>query len=281
MRREIVVIIGTGGMGLAIARRLGSGKTLLLGDANPETLDRAAQALRGEGHSVHVRAVDVSTPESVAALADAAAELGPVTAIAHTAALSPAQAPVDVILRVDLVGTALVLDEFARVVAPGGAAVVVASMAGHLLPPLPKEHERALAITPTSELLALEFLGPDRIDHPAAAYGIAKRGNMLRVQHAAVRWGARRARVNSISPGIVFTAMSHEELAGEQGDVMRRMIDDSAAGRAGTPDDIADAAAFLLGPHAGFITGADLLVDGGVVASVRSRKAAKSMGRMR
>lgn len=274
MRHEVAVIIGTGGMGMAIARRLGSGKTLLLADFNKEALDRAAGTLRGEGHSVHVHPVDVSLPESVAALAAAAAELGPVTTVAHTAGLSPEQAPVDAILRVDLLGTALVLDEFVRVIAPGGAAVIVASMAGHLTAPLPPEQERALATTSTSELLALEFLGPDQIEHPATAYGVAKHANVLRVRSAAASWGAAQARVNSISPGVISTAIGRQELTGEAGGAVRWLIENSATGRLGTPDDIAAAAAFLLGPDAGFITGTDLLVDGGVIASVRSIRSA-------
>lgn len=271
MTHPVTVIIGTGGMGLAIARRLGSGKTLVLADFNKEALDRAAETLRTEGHSVHAHPVDVSVPESVAALATAAAELGPVTAVAHTAGLSPAQAGADAILRVDLLGTALVLDEFARVIAPGGAAVVVASLAGHLIAPLPPEQERALVTTPTSELLALDFLGPDRIDQPTIAYMIAKRANVLRVQSAAMSWGAAQARVNSVSPGVISTPMGRQEMAGETGEVTRGLIESSATGRVGTPDDIAAAAAFLLGPDAGFITGTDLLVDGGAIASVRSK----------
>jgi NAD(P)-dependent dehydrogenase (short-subunit alcohol dehydrogenase family) len=272
MRRDVAVIVGAGGMGLAIGRRLGSGKAVLLADFDARTLDNAAAALRDEGHRVHVHPVDVSVPESVAALAAAAADLGPVTVIAHTAGLSPAQAPVEAILRVDLLGTALVLDEFARVVAPGGAAVMVASMAGHLIGPLPPADERALATTPASELLALPFLAPERLDHPAVAYGIAKRANVLRVQSAAAGWAAAPARVNSVSPGVISTAMGRQELAGEAGELMREMIANSAAGRVGTPDDVAAAAAFLCGPDAGFITGTDLLVDGGVVASVRATR---------
>jgi NAD(P)-dependent dehydrogenase (short-subunit alcohol dehydrogenase family) len=270
MKQEVAVVIGTGGIGMAIARRLGSGKTLLLADFNKEILDNAAEVLRAEGHRVHVQPVDVSTPESVAALGAAAAELGPVTTVAHTAGLSPVQAPVDAVLRVDLLGTALVLDEFARIIAPGGAAVVVASMAGHFAAPLPPEHERALATTPAAELLALDFLGPDQISEPAVAYMVAKRANVLRVQAAAVSWGAAQARVNSISPGVISTPMGQQELDGESGEGIRALVENSATGRMGTPYDIAAAAAFLLGPDASFITGTDLLVDGGVVASVRS-----------
>lgn len=268
MDRDVAVIIGVGGMGLAIARRVGSGRTVLLADFNEETLRQAAEQLRGEGHDVRERTVDVSDAASVTSLADDAAELGRVTHLAHTAGLSPVQATVPAILRVDLLGVALVLDEFAPVVAPGGAAVIIASMAAHLMGALPPEQEAALATTPSERLLELPFLASDRLTDPGAAYGIAKRANVLRVRAAANAWGLRHARINSVSPGVVSTPMGRQELAGESGAVMRGMIENSATNRVGTPDDIADAAEFLLGQRATFITGADLLVDGGVVASI-------------
>ncbi|GAA1645220.1 SDR family oxidoreductase [Actinoplanes couchii] len=264
---SVVVVIGVGGMGESIARRQGTGKHLVLADFNTDTLERVAGTLRGEGYTVTTAQVDVGDHTSVAALADTAAALGPVTQVAHTAGLSPVQAPADAILRVDLLGVALVLDEFARVIAPGGAGVVIASMAGALSAGrIPAELEAALATTPTAELLALPHLGPD----PAAAYGIAKRANQLRIHAASLAWGARGARVNSISPGVIATPMGQEELAGASGTSMRAMIDASGTGRLGTAADIAAAAAFLLGPESTFITGTDLLVDGGVVAAVRA-----------
>jgi NAD(P)-dependent dehydrogenase (short-subunit alcohol dehydrogenase family) len=268
---DVAVIVGAGGMGVAIVRRIGAGRTLLLADHDEKSLAATADALRGEGHHVVTRHVDVAEPASVASLAAAAAALGPVTHLVHTAGLSPVQASPAEILRVDLLGVALVLDEFERVVAPRGAGVVIASTAAHLVAPLPPEHEGALATTPPAELLALPFLSPDVLEaagrwNGAQAYGLAKRANIVRVRAAALSWGRRGARVNSVSPGVISTSMGRQELAGTWGASMRRLIDNAPAGRVGTPDDVADAVSFLLGPQAGFITGTDLVVDGGSVA---------------
>jgi NAD(P)-dependent dehydrogenase (short-subunit alcohol dehydrogenase family) len=265
---EVLVVIGVGGMGQAIARRLGSGKTVLLADNNEAVLASVAGSLAAEGHHVESRTVDVSLPESVRGLAEYAASLGDVTQVAHTAGLSPAQAPAEAILAVDLLGTALVLQEFGEVIAPGGAGVVIASMAGHMFPPLTAEQERALAHNPPNELLKLDVVSG--ISEPAMAYPIAKQANHIRVRAASVQWGRRGARINSISPGIISTPMGQQELASPVGDGMRAMIAMSGSGRIGTPDDIAAATAFLLGPEATFITGTDLLVDGGVIAAVKA-----------
>jgi NAD(P)-dependent dehydrogenase (short-subunit alcohol dehydrogenase family) len=265
---EVLVVIGVGGMGQAIARRLGAGKTVLLTDNNEETLAAVAAALSAEGHRVESRRVDVSSPESVHGLAEHAASLGSVTQLAHTAGLSPSQACAETILAVDLLGVALVLDEFGDIVAPGGAGVVIASMSGNMIPALPAEQGHALAYTSSRELLDLDFV--QRLNHPGYAYAIAKQANQLRVRAASVRWGRRGARINSISPGIISTPMTHQELASPVGDGMRAMIAMSATQRIGTADDIAAATAFLLGPEASFITGVDLLVDGGVVAAAKA-----------
>jgi NAD(P)-dependent dehydrogenase (short-subunit alcohol dehydrogenase family) len=271
--REVLVVTGVGGMGEAIARRLGAGKTVLLADYNEETLASATESLSAAGHHVESRGIDVSSPESVHGLAEYAASLGSVTQLAHTAGLSPSQASSEAILAVDLVGVALVLDAFGEVIAPGGAGVVIASMSGHLVPPLTAEQEHALARNPARELLQLEFVSPQTLTHPGYAYAIAKQANHIRVRAASVQWGRRGARINSISPGIISTPMGQQELASPVGDGMRSMIAASGTGRVGTADDIACAVAFLLGPDATFITGTDLLVDGGVIAAVKSGSA--------
>jgi len=208
MNPEVAVVIGVGGIGQAIARRQGSGKSLLLADFNESSLEAAAKALELGGHRVATRRVDVSSRDSVRALATAAASLGSVVQLVHTAGLSPVQASAQAVLAVDLVGVALVLDEFGRVVAPGGAGVVVSSMAGYMPPPLPREQEDALAGTPADELLRLPMLSASAVPNSGVAYGLSKRANHLRVQAAAPTWGERGARINSISPGIISTPMA-------------------------------------------------------------------------
>ncbi|MFJ9173603.1 SDR family oxidoreductase [Streptomyces sp. NPDC102360] len=269
MSKPVVVVIGVGGMGREIARRQGAGARLVVADFDGELLAAAADELTADGYEVTPVRVDVSDRASVAALAGQCAGLGPVTQVAHTAGLSPVQAPTAAVLAVDLLGVALVLEEFGEVVAAGGAGVVIASMAGHMAP-LPPEVEAALRSTPTDELLGLPFLRPDALSDPGAAYALAKRANHLRVRAASLAWGARGARVNSVSPGVISTRMGRAELAGESGARMRALIEGSGTGRAGTPNDIAEATSFLLSPASSFITGTDLLVDGGVVAAFLS-----------
>ncbi len=268
--KDVIVVIGAGGIGQAIARRQGTGKTVLLADINPNILDEAAKALKAAGHQVAAQQVDVSSHQSLRSLADAAAGMGNVLQAITTAGLSPVQASTTAVLKVDLLGVALFLEEFGRVIAPGGAGLVISSMAGYMLPPLPAEQNEALARTPADELLQLPMLGPDAVPNSGAAYGISKRANQLRVQAAAIDWGKRGARINSISPGIILTPLAEQEMAGPGGPGYRAMIEASAARRVGTTDEVASAAAYLLGPEAGFITGSDLLIDGGVIAAMRA-----------
>ena len=189
------------------------------------------------------------------------------TGLIHAAGVSPSQASPETILKVDLYGTALVLEEFGNIIAAGGAGVVISSQSGHRLPALPAEQNKALATTAVEELLRLPFLQPDKLTDSLHAYQISKRGNSLRVMAEAVRWGKRGARVNTISPGIIMTPLAKDELAGPRGAGYRRMIEASSAGRAGTPDEVATVGALLMGPDGGFITGSDFLMDGGVTAA--------------
>jgi NAD(P)-dependent dehydrogenase (short-subunit alcohol dehydrogenase family) len=258
---DTVVIVGAGAMGMAAARRLGLGRQVVLADYASERLDPAAQMLGGEGYRVDAMVVDVGDRAGVERLASEAARRGRLAAVVHTAGVSGQQASSRDIFRINLLGTAHVLDAFVDAASPGTVLTCIASMAGYRSP-VPPAVERALATTPTAELLAVAAFDLDSPD-TRTAYHLAKRGVQLRVQAAAAAWGARGARVNSISPGIIVTPMSTFELTGPAGADMRELIEYSPAGRVGTPDDIAAAVAFLSGPEASFITGTDLLVDGG------------------
>jgi NAD(P)-dependent dehydrogenase (short-subunit alcohol dehydrogenase family) len=264
---EVIVVIGPGSIGQAIARRVSLGKLVLLADVRAENAEAAAKTLSEAGFEVKTAQVDVSSRESVHALADLAASLGPVKGVIHAAGVSPTQAAPETILKVDLYGTAVVLEEFGNVIAPGGSAVVIASQSGHRLPALTEAQNKDLALTPADDLLALPMLQPDQVKDPLHAYQVSKRGNSLRVMAEAVRWGKRGARVNTISPGIIFTPLAKDEFAGPRGPGYRRMIEISASGRVGTPDEVANVAALLMGPEGGFITGSDFLMDGGVTAA--------------
>jgi len=263
----VLVVIGAGQIGQAIARRVGVGKHVLLADMRPDNANAAAEVLGNAGYEVSVATVDVSSREDVHALIERAVGIGDITGLIHSAGVSPSQASPTTILKVDLYGTALVLEEFGNVIARGGAGVVIASQSGHRLPPLTIEHNKALATTPAEELLSLPFLQPNQVTDSLHAYQLAKRGNSLRVMAEAVRWGKRGARINAISPGIIMTPLAKEDLTGPRGEGYRRMIQVSVAGRAGTPDEVGTVGALLMGPDGGFITGSDFLMDGGVTAA--------------
>src|SRR5271157_2634494 len=232
-----------------------------------KTRMRAAEILGNAGYEVSVATVDASSREGVDALVEASTGLGEVTGLIHAAGVSPTQASPAMILKVDLYGTALVLEEFGNVIARGGAGVVIASQSGHRLPALTIEQNKALATTPVEELLSLPFLQPDQVTDSLHAYQLAKRGNSLRVMAEALRWAKRGARVNTISPGIIRTPLAKDELTGPRGEGYRRMIESSPVGRAGTPDEVGTVGALLMGADGGFISGSDFLMDGGVTAS--------------
>ena len=266
---EVIVVIGPGSIGQAIARRVSAGKHVLLADLRPENADAAAEVLSNAGFDVSTAFLDVSSRESVHALVQTASALGDVSGVIHAAGVSPSQASPQTILSVDLYGTALVLEEFGNVMAPGGSGVVIASQSGHRLGALTAEEDAALATTPADELLTLPMLQPDRVKDSLHAYQLSKRGNSLRVMAEAVRWGKRGARVNTISPGIIITPLAKDELTGPRGEGYRRMVELCPAGRAGTPDEVGTVGALLMGPEGGFITGGDFLMDGGVTAAYR------------
>jgi len=266
-RGDVIVVIGPGSIGQAIARRVGVGKRLLLADLRQENAEAAAEVLSNAGYQASTTTVDVSSRESVHALVEKATALGNVTGVIHAAGVSPSQAAPAMILTVDLYGTALVLEELGNVIASGGSGVVIASQSGHRLGALTAEQDQALALTPADELLSIPFLRPDKVKDSLHAYQLSKRGNSLRVMAEAVRWGRRGARLNTISPGIIITPLAKDELTGPRGEGYRRMIELCPVGRAGTPDEVGAVAALLMGPDGAFITGSDFLMDGGVTAS--------------
>jgi len=215
---NVLVVIGAGQIGQAIARRVGVGKHVLLADMRPDNANAAVEVLGNVGYEVSAATVDVSSRKAVHALVETATNLGDVTGLIHAAGVSPSQASPATILKVDLYGTALVLEEFGNIIARDGAGVVIASQSGHRLPPLTIEQNRALATTPVEELLSLPFLQPDQLMDSLHAYQLAKHGNSLRVMAEAVRWGKRGARINAISPGIITTPLAKDELNGPRGE---------------------------------------------------------------
>lgn len=264
---KVIVVIGPGSIGQAIARRVSVGKHLLLADLRQENADAAAKTLSEAGFEVSTMTVDVSSRTSVEALVAKAISLGDVHGVIHAAGVSPSQATPETILKIDLYGTALILEEFGKVIAEGGSGVVIASQSGHRLPPLSTEQSHALATTPVEELLKLPMLQPDQVKDSLHAYQVSKRGNSLRVMFEAVRWGKRGARINTISPGIIMTPLAKDELSGPRAAGYLNMIDGCPAKRAGTPDEVGNVASLLMGTDGSFITGSDFLMDGGVTAS--------------
>ncbi|MEU4216923.1 SDR family oxidoreductase [Actinoplanes sp. NPDC026623] len=264
---DVVVVTGAGGMGQAVARRIGSGRTVILADAVPDLLGRAVDLLLAEGYAAKGQVADVSDAHATAELAGAAAAEGRLIAVVHTAGVSAATATVQRIMEVDLLGTAHVIDAFEAVATRGTSLVCVASMAGHHAT-LSRDQEAALATAPAAELLSLDVVrsaGADRV----AAYILAKRANQVRVQAAALAWNRRGARINTVSPGVVSTPMARAEQQGPTGGHMMAMLDACGIGRTATPGEIAEVVAFLTGPGSLYLTGTDILVDGGQAAWLR------------
>ena len=267
--RDVIALLGAGSMGTAIARRIAAGKTILLGDISEKNLERVSNDLRTSGYAVETMAVNALDKASVEAFAEKAASMGPVKYFIDTAGASPNQTSPEHILQLDMVGTGYAVDAFGRVMAPGGAGLIISSQTGYMYP-IPNETELEILKTPTEGLMDLPIIKDVAMQNSGLAYMIAKRVNHLQAQKAAATtWKARRARINTISPGVIVTPLAYDEFAAA-GEGYQKMIDSSAAERTGTSDEIAEAGAFLLGEHAGFITGTDLLIDGGVIAAIRT-----------
>lgn len=267
MDKEVVLWTGAGQIGMAIARRIGFGKKILVGDRSLSNAEAIAETMNAAGFDVEPFEMDLSDRSSILAMISRAQELGEIKAMINAAGVSPSQAPVEAILSVDLYGTAVLLEEVGKVIAPGGVGVTISSQSGKRMPQLTAEEDRLLATTPVEELLDLPMLQPDRIQDTLHAYQLAKRCNEKRVMFEAVRWGERGARINSISPGIIVTPLAVDEFNGPRGDFYKNMFAKCPAGRPGTADEVGALAELIMGPQGAFITGSDFLIDGGATAS--------------
>ena len=265
--KNVMILTGAGQIGMAIARRMGYGMKIVIGDKRPENAQAVSQIMNQAGFDTVAREMDLSSRESVKALIAEAQKYGPITMLVNAAGVSPSQAPIEAILKVDLYGTAVLLEEVGKVIAPGGVGVTISSQSGHRMKQLTPEEDAQLACTPTEELLKLEILQPGNIRDTLHAYQLAKRCNEKRVMAESVKWGERGARVNSISPGIIVTPLALDEFNGPRGDFYKNMFAKCPAGRPGTADEVANVAELLMSGKGAFITGADFLIDGGATAS--------------
>lgn len=265
--KEVMLWTGAGQIGMAIARRLGYGKKIVVGDKSLENAMAIAKIMNDAGYDVEPMEMDLSSRESILKLLEKAQSYGPITMMVNAAGVSPSQAPVEAILKVDLYGTAVLLEEVGKVIADGGVGVTISSQSGHRMKQLTPEEDKMLAMTPTEELLKLDMLQPENIGDTLRAYQMAKRCNEKRVMAESVKWGKRGARINSISPGIIVTPLAIDEFNGPRGDFYKNMFQKCPAGRPGTADEVANVAELLMGPQGAFITGADFLIDGGATAS--------------
>lgn len=265
--KNVLLLTGAGQIGMAIARRMGYGMKLIVGDYKRENAETIAQILNNAGFDAEAMEMDLSSRDSIQAMIARGQKYGPITMLVNAAGLSPSQAPIEEILKVDLYGTAVLLEEVGKVIAPGGVGVTISSQSGHRMPALSPEEDEALACTPTEELLSLGLLQPERIRDTLHAYQLAKRCNEKRVMAEAVKWGRRGARLNSISPGIIVTPLAIDEFNGPRGEFYKDMFARCPAGRPGTADEVANVAELLMSSKGAFITGADFLIDGGATAS--------------
>lgn len=267
MKKDVMIVTGAGQISMAIARRVGYGKKIVLGDKNKGNCEAIARIMTDAGYDVEPFEMDLSSRESILAMIGKAQEYGEIKYMVNGAGVSPSQASIETILRVDLYGTAVLLEEVGKVIAEGGAGVTISSQSGWRMPQLTPEQDRMLAVTPTEELLGLEILKPENIRDTLHAYQMAKRCNEKRVMYECVRWGERGARLNDIAPGIIVTPLAIDEFNGPRGDFYKNMFAKCPAGRPGTADEMANIAELLMSDAGAFITGSTFLADGGATAS--------------
>lgn len=264
---DVLILTGAGQIGMAIARRIGFGKKIVIGDKNIENAKAIANTMTNAGFDTLPLEVDISSRKSILSMIDEAKKYGDITALVNAAGVSPSQASIETILKVDLYGTAVLLEEVGKVIKNGGVGVTISSQSGHRMPALSVEEDEQLAMTPTEELLNLEILQPENIKDTLHAYQMAKRCNVKRVMSESVKWGERGARINSISPGIIVTPLAIDEFNGPRGDFYKNMFAKCPAKRPGTADEVANVAELIMNPQGAFITGSDFLIDGGATAA--------------
>ena len=267
MQKDVVILTGAGQIGMAIARRIGYGKKIVIGDKSLNNAQTIAKIMTDAGFDVEAMEMDLSSRESILNLIGKAQKYGEIGALINAAGVSPSQAPIETILKVDLYGTAVLLEEVGKVIKDGGVGVTISSQSGFRMPALTPEQDELLATTPTEELLNLEMLQPENIRDTLHAYQMAKRCNEKRVMAEAVKWGERGARLNDIAPGIIVTPLAIDEFNGPRGDFYKNMFAKCPAGRPGTADEVANVAELLMSPAGAFITGSTILIDGGATAS--------------
>lgn len=264
---NVVLWTGAGQIGMAIARRIGYGKKIVVGDRSLGNATTIAKTMNEAGFDVTPVEIDISSRDSILNLIEEARKYGEITDFINSAGVSPSQASIEQILKIDLYGTSVLLEEVGKVIAPGGVGVTISSQSGHRMEALGVEVDELLATTQTEELLNLEVLQPKNITSPLHAYQMAKRSNVKRVMSEAIKWGERNARINSISPGIVVTPLAIDEFNGPNGNFYKNMFANCPAGRPGTADEVANVAELVMSPKGAFVTGTDILIDGGATAS--------------
>lgn len=267
MRKDVMIVTGAGQISMAIARRMGYGKKIIMGDKNIDNANKIAKIMNDAGFDVLPIEMDLSSRESILHMIDVAKEYGEIAMLINGAGVSPSQAPIEAILKVDLYGTAVLLEEVGKVIKEGGVGVTISSQSGHRMKQLTPLEDELLATTPSKDLLSLDLLQVENINDTLHAYQLAKRCNEKRVMAEAVKWGQRGARINSISPGIVVTPLAIDEFNGPRGDFYKNMFALCPAGRPATADEIANVAELLMSEKGAFITGTDILIDGGATAS--------------
>lgn len=267
MKKDVMLVTGAGQISMAIARRVGFGKKIILGDKRIENANAIAKIMNDAGYDVEPMEMDLSSRESILALIAKGQKYGEIKYLVNGAGVSPSQAPIEAILKVDLYGTAVLLEEVGKVIAEGGTGVTISSQSGWRMKQLTAEEDRQLATTPTEELLSLPLLQPENIRDTLHAYQLAKRANEKRVMAECVKWGERGARLNDIAPGIIVTPLAVDEFNGPRGDFYKNMFAKCPAGRPGTADEVANVAALLMSDAGAFITGSTFLMDGGATAS--------------